>query len=204
MIKHVVISLKMLFLSTVVLGFGYTMIVTFIGAIFFHSKTAGSFIQYKGEIVGSKLIGQKFEDPRLFWSRPSASDYATLPSSATNYGPINKTLKTDVEKRMSLLQQYAPTTNYENAPTDFLFASASGIDPHISLLNAQHQALRIKKALNLNNNEYNRLTELIHSQVESSDLGFLGKKRINVLLLNIKLKQAFNIQMGSDNAKRHE
>ena len=175
--KNIFISLKLLCLFFILLGFVYPAAMTATGYLFFREQTTGSLLKNsKGELIGSALLGQKFSEETLFHSRPSASDYGALPSSGSNLGPISKPLSALVKERIVALN---PTSNFSvnDIPSDAVFASASGLDPHISLENAIFQAKRISEKLQLNLENSEKLDQLIKTFTEERGLGFLGKKK---------------------------
>ena len=131
-----------------------------------------------GNLVGSELLGQKFESPRYFWPRPSAGDYATVASGASNKGPTSAELKKAIDERRAIFGT--------DAPVDLLTASASGLDPHISPEAARSQVARVAAARNIS---IQKLSELIDQTIESPQFGFLGEPRVNVLRLNRALDQ---------------
>lgn len=124
-----------------------------------------------------ELIAQKFENEGYFWSRPSAIDYNPLPSGGSNLGPTSKELKAIVDRRRM---------NYPNSdvPSELLFASGSGLDPHISPKCAYFQLQRVAKTRKI---DPTRLKEIVDASIEGRFLGFIGEPCINVLLLNKKL-----------------
>ena len=184
--SNIIISLKYLFLSTIVFGFLYTGVITIIGKTFFKEKANGSLITKKNIVIGSKLIAQEFKDPKFFWGRPSAANFANIPSGASNYGAINKKLKDDIDSRISSWKAYYPNIKQEDIPAELLMSSASGLDPHISINAALFQVDRIIKVRNIseNKNVKSKILKLIYAHQEQS--------MINVLQLNLALEQLFN------------
>jgi K+-transporting ATPase ATPase C chain len=145
----------------------------------FPSKANGSLIvDAKGTVLGSKLIGQSFSADKYFHPRPSAAGngYDGLSSSGSNLGPTSKKLA-DYRSQNGLASN-APV------PADAVTASGSGLDPHISLQNAEIQAARVAKA---RSTTIEKVRTLIHSSVDPSDFGFLGEPGVNVLQLNLAL-----------------
>ncbi len=131
---------------------------------------------FSGVSSSAFLIGQSFQSEGYFWSRPSACNYQTLPSMGSNLGPTSKTLQETVEKRRSTLGA--------GAPSDLLFSSGSGLDPHISIESALFQIERVARVRHLPPEE---LKALIKTLTEPRTFGFLGEERINVLKLNLQL-----------------
>ncbi|MFI5144302.1 MAG: potassium-transporting ATPase subunit C, partial [Ignavibacteria bacterium] len=141
------------------------------------------------KVIGSELIGQKFDTTIYFNSRPSQIDYNPFPSGASNWGPTSDTLKKTVEQRR---KDFASQNNVQVGtyiPDDAIFASGSGVDPDISLENAMLQVNRIAKARNFDENKTKKLNALVLSSVTKSQFGILGETRVNVLQLNILLDQ---------------
>lgn len=179
--KNIVVSLKYLFLSILLFGFLYTFTITVIGHVLFNYKTSGSLIEKDKQIIGSKLIGQRFSDPKFFWGRPSASNYNANPSSASNYGVISTNLKKEVDNRIEILKQFSPNIKIEKIPPELLFASSSGLDPHISKQTALFQVNRVMKIRHLSEPESKKILDLIN-----------GHEIVNVLELNIELEKVLN------------
>jgi len=152
----------------------------------FPSRAEGDFISVGERTVGARLIGQKFEGPRYFWSRPSAIDYNPLPSGGSNLGPTSESLKRAVEERRTKLKAAHPDQPGE-PPQDLLFASGSGLDPHISPAAAEYQVSRVARARGL---EARKIRELISGATQERSFGFLGEPVVNVLLLNLALDQS--------------
>lgn len=158
-------------------GVIYPYLVTAIGVAMPY-RARGSLLYYQGRVVGSELIGQRFQSERTFWPRPSASDYGTLPAQASNLGPTSQKLKQLVEERRRRWGRAAPPL--------LLFASGSGLDPHISPEAAYVQIARVAKARGKNTEEGRRsLMALVDSLVEG---GIISPRRVNVLQLNLKLE----------------
>lgn len=180
--KTVLISFKVLLMMTLVTGFLYPASVTLYAYFFAHGKAMGSFIRVNDKEIGSALIAQKFSDPKYFWNRPSAVDYNPSLSGASNLSLTSLQLKTIVEKRNQEALLAHPESG--KVPQDLLFASGSGLDPHISPEAAFFQAKRIA---------YNRqidvriIESLIQRYIEEPQYGLLGKKRVNVLKMNLAL-----------------
>jgi len=171
-------ALKIFAVLTVVLGIAYPLAVTLIAQSLFSEKANGSLIVRDSKVIGSELIAQKIESPRYFWPRPSASDYAAVPSGASNQGPTSKALFDVVAERRA-----------KGATGEMLFASASGLDPHISLDAAIGQVPRIVQARSLGDKEAMELRRMVNAAVERRDFGFLGEERINVMKLNLSLDE---------------
>jgi K+-transporting ATPase ATPase C chain len=176
----------MLIAMTVITGIAYPLLVTGISQVMFRGKAAGSFIERDGKRIGSELIGQPFSDPKHFWSRPSATSpypYNASASSGSNQGPLNPALADAVAARIKALRDAAPE-NTAPVPVDLVTASASGLDPDISLAAAEYQVARVAKARNL---DPEKVRALVAQFTEGRQLGFLGEPRVNVLKLNLAL-----------------
>lgn len=172
--KRILPALRIYLVLTVILGFAYPLLMTGLSKLIFPRQAAGSLVKNSsGVVVGSTLIGQKFTKPQYFWVRPSAVDYNPLPSGGSNLGPTSEALKTAVEERRR-----------NGAVEDLLFASASGLDPHISFKAAESQIARVATSRKLS-------PEVVHgivqSHVEKRELGIFGEERVNVLTLNLAL-----------------
>jgi len=171
---------------TGVTGVAYPLAVTGLAQLLFPSQANGSLIVEDGRVRGSALIGQNFDDPRYFWSRPSATapfpDNAAV-SSGSNLGPLNDALLDAVKGRVEALRAADPG-NTAPVPVDLVTASASGLDPHISPAAAAYQAGRVARVRGL---ERARVDALVAEHTEGRWLGLLGEPRVNVLLLNLAL-----------------
>lgn len=181
-------SLKMVLWMTFLTGLVYPLLITAIGYFAMPHKAHGSLIQSDKGTIGSKLIAQKFISDKYFWPRPSAVDYNPLPSGASNLGPTSAALKNLVEERKGKLASKNADKG-SNVPADLLYASGSGLDPHISLQAAYFQIERISKSRSI---DKNTLKSLIDSRLEKRTLGLFGEPRVNVLLLNIQLDSIGN------------
>lgn len=171
---------------TVVTGVAYPLVVTGISQVVFPHQANGSLIEKDGKVVGSELIGQNFSDPKYFWGRPSATSpmpYNGAGSSGSNQGPLNPALTDAVKGRIDALRAADPR-NTQPVPVDLVTASASGLDPHISVAAADYQALRIARVRNL---PANVVKDLIARHTEGQLLGLLGEARVNVLQMNLAL-----------------
>jgi potassium-transporting ATPase KdpC subunit len=189
MVSQIRPALMVLLLLTLVTGVAYPLLVTGIAQTVFPSEAQGSLIVKEGKVVGSRLIGQPFDDPKYFWSRPSAtSPFADNAGSSTgsNLSPTNPDLVKAVQGRVDALHAADPG-NTAPVPVDLVTASASGLDPHISPAAAFYQAPRVAKARKL---PPETVRELVERHVEGRLLGFLGEPRVNVLGLNLALDSA--------------
>jgi K+-transporting ATPase ATPase C chain len=139
-----------------------------------------------GKPIGSHLIGQNFSDPKYFWSRPSATSpqpYNGTASSGSNMGPLNPALTDAVKAHIDALHAADPD-NKAPIPVDLVTASASGLDPHISIAAANYQAARVARVRGL---DPKKVQALVDQHTEGRALGFFGEPRVNVLELNLAL-----------------
>jgi potassium-transporting ATPase KdpC subunit len=176
-------AILMTLVMTVLTGLIYPLVVTGVAQVLFPRQANGSLIIKDGKVVGSSLIGQPFDDPRYFWSRPSATSpfpYNAAASSGSNLGPTNPALHDAAKARVEVLRAADPG-NTAPVPVDLVTASASGLDPHISPAGALYQARRVAKARGLGEEAVRALVE---RHIEGRQLGFLGEPRVNVLALN--------------------
>lgn len=177
----------MLVLMTILTGITYPLIIIAVGQIFFNDKANGSLYYKEEKIRGSFLLGQKFIDSTYFHPRPSEIDYNPMPSGASNLGLTSKVLFQQYEERSRNFSLRNSLKSTEQIPSEMLFASASGVDPHISKKAAYLQIPRVAAARNLSKENTLELYKLIDSCAEYPQLGFLGDEVVNVLKLNIKL-----------------
>lgn len=185
--KHLIRPAVSLFaVLTVVTGLVYPLAVTGVAQALFPHQAAGSLIVKDGKAVGSALIGQQFTQPGHFWGRPSATSpmpYNASGSGGSNQGPLNPALIDAVKARMAALKAADPA-NTLPIPVDLVTASASGLDPHISIAAAQYQAARVAHARGLSTQV---VQVAIAQHSEGRGWGFLGEPRVNVLELNLAL-----------------
>ncbi len=171
---------------TLLTGVIYPLLITGISEVVFPYRSKGSLIKKDGRLIGSELIGQKFDSSIYFWSRPSAIDYNPVPSGASNYGPTSKKLKQEAEERKKEFYIKNDLTDTADIPMEMIFASGSGLDPDITPESAKLQADRVARARNFTPGQKQKLTDLIDKLTEPKGMPLLGEKRINVLLLNIE------------------
>jgi K+-transporting ATPase ATPase C chain len=186
MLKLIRQSIVMLVLMTLVTGLVYPLVVTGIAQAAFAHAANGSVIVKDGKLLGSKLIGQAFTDPKYFWPRPSAtSPFPDNPSSsgASNLGPTNPSLIDAVKQRIGALHAADPG-NTAPVPVDLVTASASGVDPDISPAAARYQIARVAHARGVS---VEALTRLVNRATSGRQFGILGEPRVNVLELNLML-----------------
>jgi K+-transporting ATPase ATPase C chain len=184
---QIAISLKFLLVMTVLTGIIYPVFLTGIAQVAFPEKSNGSLITKNGIIIGSSLIGQKFDSSAYFWSRPSAVDYNPVPSAASNFGPTSTKLMVLVKARKDNFIANNEVKDTTSVPLEMIFASGSGLDPHISLEAARMQVNRIAKVRNFNSSQEQKLSALVTKFTEKRQFGIFGEEKINVLKLNIEL-----------------
>jgi K+-transporting ATPase ATPase C chain len=187
MSKIFLISIKSIIIFTVITGIIYPLIITGAGQLLFPHKSNGSLVQANGRISGSELIAQKFEDVKYFWPRPSATSYSTMPSGGSNFSPASIKLKQVSDSIRAAFNVRNGLSVGIKTPSEMIFKSASGLDPHISKESALLQTERIFKARNLNGEKMKLLEQLVEEFTEKPQFGILGQERINVLLINIEL-----------------
>jgi K+-transporting ATPase ATPase C chain len=179
-------ALSLFVVLTLVTGVVYPTVITAITGIAFHDQASGSLVRRDGQVVGSKLIGQTFTDAKHFWGRPSAT--SPMPTNAansggSNQGPLNPALVDAVKGRIEALRKADPG-NTARIPVDLVTASASGLDPHISVAAAEYQVARVARARGL---APDSVRAAVARHTEDRQLGFLGEPRVNVLALNLDL-----------------
>jgi K+-transporting ATPase ATPase C chain len=179
-------ALMSLLLFTVLTGIIYPLAVTGIAQAVFPHQANGSIITKNGKSAGSELIGQQFDDPKYFWGRLSATTpypYNGGSSSGSNLGPNNPDLIKAVQARMDALRAADPG-NDAKIPVDLVTASASGLDPHISLASAEYQIHRVAKARELDDA---RISDIVAKKTKGRLLGLIGEPVVNVLEVNLAL-----------------
>ncbi len=179
-------ALLLLLVLTVITGVIYPLAVTGLAAVLFPHQAGGSILLRDGKPIGSSLIGQAFTEPKYFWSRPSATSpqpYNGLASGGSNLGPLNPALIDAVKARIDALHAADPG-NTAPVPVDLVTASASGLDPDISLAAANFQSARVARVRGLN---VRLVQALIAEHARGRLFGWLGEPRVNVLELNLAL-----------------
>jgi potassium-transporting ATPase KdpC subunit len=179
-------SLRAIVVFTVLCGIAYPLLVAGVAQAGMTAQADGSLVERDGQVVGSRLLGQRFDGPGVFHSRPSAAGdgYDASASSASNLGPTNPDLLDSVEERVSAYREAEGLSGDVAVPVDAVTASGSGLDPHISVANARLQADRVAEETGIPKQE---VLALIDQHTETSILGFLGEDGVNVLALNIDL-----------------
>jgi|WetSurMetagenome_2_1015567.scaffolds.fasta_scaffold281856_2 potassium-transporting ATPase KdpC subunit len=185
--RIITIALRLFIIMTLATGVVYPLLITAIGQLAMPARASGSIVSIAGRTIGSQLIGQKFEEAKYFWPRPSAVDYNPLPSGGSNLSWTSSELRQQVTKRREMLINSTAPSGDSIVPIDLLFSSGSGLDPHISPEAARFQISRILPARGLDAGHRNELIALVDSHTEPRDLGFLGEPRVDVLMLNLAL-----------------
>ncbi len=183
-LKPAVLSLLVL---TILTGVIYPLTVTGLAQLLFPSQANGSLIVRDGTVVGSRLIGQPFDDPKYFWGRLSATGpvaYNGAASSGSNLGPLNDALTDAVRGRIDALRAADPG-NTAPIPVDLVTASGSGLDPHISPAAARYQATRVARVRGV---PETRVLALVDQHTAGRQWGFLGEPIVAVLPLNLALE----------------
>lgn len=178
-----------LLLLTVLTGVIYPLVVTGIAQVVFPTQANGSLLARGDVIIGSALIGQPFDDPKYFWSRPSATGpaaYNGAGSSGSNLGPLSDALTEAVAARIAALRAADPG-NTTPVPVDLVTASGSGLDPHISPAAARYQVARVARVRGL---PEATVLGLVTAHTHARQLGFLGEPVVAVLPLNLALDAA--------------
>jgi K+-transporting ATPase ATPase C chain len=182
--QHLLASVRVYLVLTVLLGLMYPLGIWAVGRVFFRNAADGSFVPRGGKIVGSELIAQSFAKPELFHPRASAAGekgFDAMSSSGTNLGPTSKKLADSVKGAVDAARAENPGAG-PTVPADMVTTSASGLDPHISPENARWQLSRVAKASGI---PVADLEAMIARRTEGRFLGLFGEPRVNVLLLNI-------------------
>jgi K+-transporting ATPase ATPase C chain len=186
-------GLLMTVVLMVLLGLVYPLVVTGVSQAFMSARADGSFVMQNGRIVGSSLMGQNFVDgkgnplPQYFQPRPSAAGtngYGGMASAGSNLGPANETLLDAVKHRADDYRALNGLASTTKVPVDAVTASGSGLDPDISVANADLQAARVARARGL---AVKTVTNLVREHTQDRQLGFLGEQNVNVLELNLAL-----------------
>jgi K+-transporting ATPase ATPase C chain len=195
MLKQLRPAFVSLLVLTLITGVIYPLIVTGIAQLAFPAQANGSLIVESGQLRGSALIGQPFDDPRYFWGRLSATGVhpynafnadALAASSGSNLGPLNEALigpDGAIAARIAALQEADPQATAP-FPADLVTASGSGLDPHISPAAAEYQLRRVAQARGIDEAQ---VRQLVTEHTEGRTLGILGEPRVNVLELNLAL-----------------
>ena len=191
--KAFISELRPAIISTLVLAAvtcgAYPLLVTGIAQTAFKKQASGSLITDKdGKVIGSALLGQNFAADHYFHPRPSAAGagYDAASSSGSNLGPTSQKLNDAIQERIATYRTKNGLAPDATLPADAVTASGSGLDPHISVRNAELQAARVAKARNLSAG-CDKFKELITASTDKPGFGLLGDAGVNVLKLNLAL-----------------
>lgn len=179
-LKVVLTAIRAVLFFTVLTGVVYPLSLTFFAKQVYRQKAEGSMRLLDGVVIGSELIGQNFSDPRYFWGRPSAIKYDSASSGGSNQSLTSVDWAKSVRER-----------EQQGLFAEMRMASASGLDPDISPRGAVAQVGRIIEARGLKGAQAQELRQLVTKHIEGRQLGFLGEPRVNVLRLNIELREQF-------------
>ena len=191
MIKLTIQSLRHLVLWTVLTGLVYPLVITVIAQLAFPKQTNGSLVVRGTNIVGSALLAQQFTGTNYFWPRPSADTYGTVASGASNLGPTSGQQQTNVLNNLAAFRSGNTLATNADVPADMVYASGSGLDPHISPQAAFFQAARVARVRNL---PKAAVLEQLARATEARQWGVFGEPRVNVLKLNLALDAAASQQ----------
>ncbi len=190
MLAQLKTSVLVLAAFSMLTGVIYPLAITAIAQLAFPVQANGSLIVIDGKPVGSELIGQPFDDPRYFWSRPSATGpypYNAGSSSGSNLAVTNPAQLHAIQSRVAKLRESGVPAD-QAIPIDLVTASGSGLDPHISVAAAQLQAPRVARVRGL---DETTVADFIKAATDGRQFGVLGEPRVNVLLLNLALDRRF-------------
>lgn len=197
--RQILPAIRLLLVATVVLGLAYPLAMTGVAQALFPDQADGSLVERDGEVIGSSLVGQAFSQPQYFHTRPSAAgvlasgtpgddvdpdDLSLAASGSSSQGPTNPDLLAAIEERAVAYRVVNDIDEDVEIPIDAVTASASGVDPHISIANARLQAPRVARERDL---AIDDVMALIDEHTDGRSLGFLGEPGVNVLQLNLAL-----------------
>lgn len=179
-------AVLLLLVLTLVTGIAYPLVITGLARLAFSDAANGSMITRDGQPVASHLIGQSFTDPKYFWSRPSATapqPYNGIASGGSNQGSLNPALLDSVKQRIAALRAADPR-NTRPVPIDLVTASASGLDPHVSVAGIEYQLPRVARVRHM---APENIRKLVAQYTERKTFGLLGEVRVHVVELNLAL-----------------
>jgi potassium-transporting ATPase KdpC subunit len=191
MLKTIFQAVRQTILWSLIAGVAYPIVMTLMAQSLFPHQANGSLVQRNGKIIGSALMAQQFQGTNYFWPRPSACTYGSSPSgivasSGSNLGPTSGTLRSNVLNNISGFISGNNLASNTVVPADMVYASASGLDPHISPQAARLQIARVAVSRGLPEQQ---VKDLVEKFVEQPQWGLFGEPRVNVLLLNTALDE---------------
>lgn len=187
--RNAIRALRMFLWMSLLTGIIYPLLILLIAQTTASNKANGSLIVRKDSVIGSSLIAQKFESTHYFWSRPSAGDYDPMHSGGSNLSPTSSKLKKLVEERQQKIITADGIKKVDLIPDELVYASGSGLDPHISPETAYFQINRIVNARNNPNITKETLRQLIDKKSQKRVLDFIGQAYVNVLELNLAMDE---------------
>lgn len=204
MLKTISRSIRQTILWSLVAGVAYPIVMTVIAQLCFPHAANGSLVERNGKIIGSAFMAQQFTGTNYFWPRPSACTYGSSPSgivasSGSNLGPTSSALHTNVVNNISSFISGNNLPTNAAVPADMVYASASGLDPHISPEAARLQVARVAVSRGLPEEQ---VKELVEKFVEQPQWGIFGEPRVNVLLLNVALDELKSAKKSPPSIRR--
>ncbi len=178
------IAIRLTLITAILYGVVYPLTITGIALLVAPNKGMGEVITRHGSVIGFALIGQKFDEPKYFQSRPSAVAYNAASTGGSNKAPANPEYLSSVALRIEKFLQQNPDVKKEDLPVDLVTASGSGIDPHISVQAALIQIHRIAKVRGIAESQ---LRSIVEQNTSASIFGIMGTKTVHVLNLNLAL-----------------
>ncbi|TGL36849.1 potassium-transporting ATPase subunit KdpC [Leptospira koniambonensis] len=172
-------------LWTFVCGIFYPVLVYGFAKFSFPKESSGSLVEEDGKVIGSEILAQSFESPEYFHSRPSAIGYDPSSSGASNLGPTSAQLSKKVEERRSY---WVARGGIEPVPSELLYSSGSGLDPHLGPEAVKYQIPLVAKT---NGISEDILVRLVEETIESPEWGLFGSHKVNILKLNLKLRSVY-------------
>lgn len=188
--KEALTSILAILVFTLLLGIAYPLAVTGVSQVAFNDKANGSMLEVDGKVVGSSLIAQQFKGDRWFHPRPSQTDFNPSATAFNNAGPnaidTRDAVRANVTTYLASERRFNPGLTRADLPVDAVTGSGSGVDPQISIRNAEIQARRIAQVRKI---DAVRLHSLIERSTEGRGLGVFGEPGVNVLKLNIAIQK---------------
>jgi potassium-transporting ATPase KdpC subunit len=187
--RHISIAIRIAVVTIIVFGAIYPLVMTGIAQILFPKQANGSLVKENGKVIGSQLIGQQFSTPGYFHPRPSAAGigYDAAASGGSNLAPTSKALANSIKERSKTIVKQNYGMDKDKIPVDMITSSGSGLDPDISLANANAQIPRVAKARGVSEAF---IRELVKTNMTKRTLGFLGETRVNVLSINLAMDKS--------------